>query len=94
MRNTGVMDYSEKKRSVTASRVGHRARARVQRLQGEEMKVFYFSCSIPDARRGYRAFFFLKIHNSHIFHPCNLNLHKSLLILICKNWKLVLRRDM
>ena len=57
-----------KKRSVAASRIGHRARAREQGWRREGMKatlVCWFSCSIPDARRGYRAFFLIKIHNSY-----------------------------
>ena len=50
-----------KQRSVAPSRVGNQARARVQEWQGEEMKatlVFHFGRSIPDSRRGRRAFFY------------------------------------
>ena len=38
MKNTGVMDYY-KKSSIAASRIGHRARARVQELRGVKMRA-------------------------------------------------------
>ena len=54
------------------SRVGHRARAKVQEGQGEDIRatlVFCLGCSTRDAATE-RIFFI--IYNSRIFHPNNL----------------------
>ena len=72
----------EKKRSVAASCLEHRARVTVQNWREEQMNVtllFCFSWSM--ASRGQRAFFFKFI--TPVF--LNLKFHKSLLILIRKN---------
>ena len=64
---------------MATSRVRHRARARVQEGQGEEMRatlVLCFGCLTRDAAT---ERIFLIIHNSRIFHPNNLKFWKKLL---------------
>ena len=75
-----------KKNSVATSRVGHRARARVQEEQGEEMRatlVFCFGCLTRDAAT---ERIFLIIHNSRIFHPNNLKFWEKLLCTYINNF--------
>ena len=65
-----------KKNSVATSRVEHRARARMQEGQAEEMRVtlvFCFGCSTRNAAT---ERIFLIIHNSRIFHPNSLKFWK------------------
>ena len=72
--------------SVATSRVGHRARARVQERQGEGMRaalVFCFGFSTRDAAT---QRIFLIIHNSRIFYPNNLKFWEKLLCTYMNNF--------
>ena len=73
------MDYKKNTLCGCVSRVGHRARVRVQEWQGEKTTatlVFYFRRSTRDATTEH---IFLIIHNSGIFHPNNLKFCEKLL---------------
>ena len=67
----------EKKRSVAASRIENRARAKMtSRGDKSDVKYFVLVARCPTRDAGTERLF-LQIHNSRIYHPYNFKVHIS-----------------